>query len=1217
MALDDGGRYLRVPSWDSGAAESGSSGSPYFGPDGRIVGVHRGGHSECANPDGADWGSRLATDWFGHGAPANRLKDWLDPLDTGERAIDGMPSNYAPTVAGTLHDKALRLADGASAGSLAVDVAHGFLDRDGDALTYTVSSSNESIVTATISASTVTVSPAAAGMATITVTASDGKAEAVSRTFSVTVGTDRSPEPVGALDAMALRVEDGAASVDVSAAFEDDAGDTLTYAVSSSDTSIATVSISGSTVTVTPLSGGVATIAVTATDGSGSATSALQTFEATVANRPPVAATALAALTLRVGEASATVDAAAPFLDPDGDVLRYSASSSDDSVAAASLLWGTLSVTPVRTGNATITLTATDVVGSGGTASQSFDVAVQQPRGPTQITPEATVTAGTSPVTEGTAAEFTVALSSAAPTGGLTVSLTVADASGSDFVAAANEGSKTLSFAAGEDSKTYTVATVADSVDEADGPIRVTVASGTGYTVGTPSSATVTVEDDDDPPASMLTLRVQDNQGAQRNVDAVTMDESAGAVVLNAELDAAAGDGGVSVTLTAGQASTAGAGDYVLPAPFTILAEKKVSTATLEIVDDDVDEENETIVIEATTASGITVEGVTITIRDDDEAGVSVSAGAVSVAPSGTDTYEVVLDSEPTAAVTVRAASDASDKAGVTPASHGFTAADWNQAKTFTVTGVAEGTATITHGATSDDGKYSSGLVIDAVTVTVTALARPRNVTAVPGARGGVPTITVAHDLPLPQGHAAVVQIKPAADAWPARGDGHSLPPGVSEVAGSTGPASHVFEGFAPGGAYDVRAHLFDGQAAVAASSSELRVVAWDVPAPPPIGSVVAGDGQLSMVWGPPPSLGGAGAAVIGYDVEYKTNSAPDRPATPLNDPTAGWVDIGHSSATTRVAVIRGLTNGVTYIVRVRAHNGIEPGSDWTSAAGTPTNGDDDDDTGGPPTGGPPPDGDDEDDDGEGDPPPSGGGGPPPGGGGGPPPSDDDDDDDDDGGGGGPPPDGGGPPRAAITTDADCDQTLCRALTGERVSFEDTGSGTVRSRLWDFGDGGSSRSRTTTQVWSEPGFYTVTLRLSDGEVESTASLTFLFEAAAPAGTCVPDDETRCLRDSRFAVEMEWWTGDGRSGPGKVVREGTNDSALFRFFDEDNWEVLIKILDGCELNGHVWVFGASTTNLGYAIRVTDTVTGEEKEYRNESGLPAPAMTDATAFRACAP
>lgn len=41
---------------------------------------------------------------------------------------------------------------------------------------------------------------------------------------------------------------------------------------------------------------------------------------------------------------------------------------------------------------------------------------------------------------------------------------------------------------------------------------------------------------------------------------------------------------------------------------------------------------------------------------------------------------------------------------------------------------------------------------------------------------------------------------------------------------------------------------------------------------------------------------------------------------------------------------------------------------------------------------------------------------------------------------------------------------------------------------------------------------------------------FVVEAAAPAGTCVADDETRCLGDSRFAVEMDWRTGDDAGLP---------------------------------------------------------------------------------------
>ncbi|MXX73770.1 MAG: sulfatase-like hydrolase/transferase [Holophagales bacterium] len=238
------------------------------------------------------------------------------------------------------------------------------------------------------------------------------------------------------------------------------------------------------------------------------------------------------------------------------------------------------------------------------------------------------------------------------------------------------------------------------------------------------------------------------------------------------------------------------------------------------------------------------------------------------------------------------------------------------------------------------------------------------------------------------------------------------------------------------------------------------------------------------------------------------------------------------------------------------------------------------------------------------------GGGPPPGG---------DKDDEDDGGPGGPPSpgDGGtnrnnGPPEAAITVDAKCAADLCRALTGDTVVFTDSSTGTVGLRRWEFGDGRQSRAGTARHAWSVPGFYDVTLRVSDGETESTASLTFLVEARDPAGSCVADEWTRCLRDSRYAVAVDWWVEGGEQRAAAVVPAGTDDSGLFRFFGTGNWEVLVKVLDGCALNGHVWVFGASTTDLGHVLRVTDTVTGTVKEYRNDPGVPAAAITDATAF-----
>ncbi len=208
-------------------------------------------------------------------------------------------------------------------------------------------------------------------------------------------------------------------------------------------------------------------------------------------------------------------------------------------------------------------------------------------------------------------------------------------------------------------------------------------------------------------------------------------------------------------------------------------------------------------------------------------------------------------------------------------------------------------------------------------------------------------------------------------------------------------------------------------------------------------------------------------------------------------------------------------------------------------------------------------------------------------------------------------------PAASFDFGAPCaGSELCRTVTGEPVTFVDESDSSAREWTWDFGDGTTSRLRSPVHSWSTPGFYEVVLTVSDGSGSSSASRTVFVEAASPAGTCAADGETRCLRDSRFEVTAEWWSLDGDSGRAAVVPVGTNDSGLLSFFGPENWEVLIKVLDGCSVNGRVWVLGASTTDLGYRIRVTDTATGAFRAYENEPGSPAPAIVDVNAFpRAC--
>ncbi len=115
--------------------------------------------------------------------------------------------------------------------------------------------------------------------------------------------------------------------------------------------------------------------------------------------------------------------------------------------------------------------------------------------------------------------------------------------------------------------------------------------------------------------------------------------------------------------------------------------------------------------------------------------------------------------------------------------------------------------------------------------------------------------------------------------------------------------------------------------------------------------------------------------------------------------------------------------------------------------------------------------------------------------------------------------------------------------------------------------------------------------------------------------CTETETAACLNRGRFRVEVEWKDFSGKSGTGRRVPQGSDDSALFWFFGPDNWEVLVKVLDGCAINQHFWVFAATTTNVEYVLRVTDTESGQIREYENPLGKPADAVTDTEAFATC--
>jgi predicted esterase len=127
---------------------------------------------------------------------------------------------------------------------------------------------------------------------------------------------------------------------------------------------------------------------------------------------------------------------------------------------------------------------------------------------------------------------------------------------------------------------------------------------------------------------------------------------------------------------------------------------------------------------------------------------------------------------------------------------------------------------------------------------------------------------------------------------------------------------------------------------------------------------------------------------------------------------------------------------------------------------------------------------------------------------------------------------------------------------------------------------------------------------------------FLVDHVYPVlPSCEPSDTVMCLNQDRFQLEVVWRDFRDDSGSGRVVEHGSDDSGLFWFFNQTNWEMLVKVLDGCDSNQHYWVFAAATTNVQYTLTVTDLHSGETRSYFNALGVSSPAITDSTAFQTC--
>jgi ELWxxDGT repeat protein len=262
---------------------------------------------------------------------------------------------------------------------------------------------------------------------------------------------------------------------------------------------------------------------------------------------------------------------------------------------------------------------------------------------------------------------------SGATTSALTVNYTVGGTAtlGTDYTGiAATPATKTVSFAAGSSTAIVTVDPTADSTVEADETVALTLATGTGYTVGTTTPVTGTITNDD------VALPV------------ITLAVSPASVLENGTANlvytfSRTGPTTSALTVNYSIGGTADASDYTGASPgtgktITFAAGSATATLTIDPTADSTVEPNETVALTLATGTGYTVgttTPVTGTITNDDVAlpVITLAVSPASVLENGTANlvYTFSRSGATTSALTVNytvgGTANASDYTGASP----------------------------------------------------------------------------------------------------------------------------------------------------------------------------------------------------------------------------------------------------------------------------------------------------------------------------------------------------------------------------------------------------------------------------------------------------------------------------------------------------------------------------------------------------------------------
>lgn len=149
------------------------------------------------------------------------------------------------------------------------------------------------------------------------------------------------------------------------------------------------------------------------------------------------------------------------------------------------------------------------------------------------------------------------------------------------------------------------------------------------------------------------------------------------------------------------------------------------------------------------------------------------------------------------------------------------------------------------------------------------------------------------------------------------------------------------------------------------------------------------------------------------------------------------------------------------------------------------------------------------------------------------------------------------------------------------------------------------------------GYFGNTIGTFSNMVACDAPATRVVVGDGSFGTGNYEGQIAELLGGRFKV---WVTGFDFAHTdfiGRTAPLASTDSAIFWFFNPANFELLVKIVDGCGINNRYWVYFAATTNVEFRLYVDDTWDNDPAfYYRNRLGTQeATSVADSDAFATC--